>query len=293
MRQPEYRDWRGSLTVGLLIANAVVFLAECLASPQPGRFVPGGFALYPYLALSLEGLKHGYAWQLLTYQFMHANVWHILLNSWAIYVFGRDVEQALGWKKFLTLYLASGVLGGIFQVLVAWVWPGLFGGPVVGASAAGFGLVAAFAALYPDRELTLLLFFVLPVHLRARTLLILSGVLAIAGIVFPSDNVANAAHLGGMVMGFVFVRQFVQRRFGQWNFPIRRRAPREFVAAGTGKKKFWRSAANQPDEDLSAEEFLQREVDPILDKISAHGLQSLTERERKILEKARSKIERR
>jgi membrane associated rhomboid family serine protease len=238
-------------------------------------------------------LAQGYIWQLLTYQFMHANLWHILLNSWAIFVFGREIEAALGWKKFLTLYLSSGVLGGIFQMLAAMAWPEHFGGAVVGASAAGFGLIAAFAALFPDRELTLLLFFVIPLRLSARTLLILSAVLAVAGVVFPTDNIANAAHLGGMVMGFIFVRQFIQGRWWQWKFPVRRSAPREFVTARVGRGKFWRSAAGPASEDLSAEEFLQKEVDPILDKISAHGIQSLTAREREILEKARTKMAKR
>ena len=154
-------------------------------------------------------------------------------------------------------------------------------------------MIAAFAALFPDRELTLLLFFVIPLRLSARTLLILSAVLAVAGVVFPTDNIANAAHLGGMVMGFIFVRQFIQGRWWQWKFPVRRSAPREFVTARVGRGKFWRSAAGPASEDLSAEEFLQKEVDPILDKISAHGIQSLTAREREILEKARTKMAKR
>jgi membrane associated rhomboid family serine protease len=293
MRQPEFRDRRVSLTVALLIANAVVFLVECLLSPQPGDLTPANPFFYKYFALSVQGLQHFYVWQLLTYQFMHAKLWHILINSWVIYVFGRELEEILGWKKFLALYLSSGVIGGIFQVLAALAWPEHFGGAVVGASACGFGLVAAFAALFPDRELTMLLFFIIPIRLLAKTLLILSAVLAVAGIVFPSGNIANAAHLGGMAMGFFFVRQIIQGRWWQWRFPVRRAAPREFVTARAGKGKFWRSAANPTTEELSAEEFLQREVDPILDKISAHGIQSLTPHERDVLEKARAKMAKR
>jgi membrane associated rhomboid family serine protease len=273
MRQPEFRESRISLTVAILILNAVVFLVQMAASSS----AQGQAIQDHYFALSLAGLAQGY----------------ILLNSWAIFVFGREIEAALGWKKFLTLYLSSGVLGGIFQMLAAMAWPEHFGGAVVGASAAGFGLIAAFAALFPDRELTLLLFFVIPLRLSARTLLILSAVLAVAGVVFPTDNIANAAHLGGMVMGFIFVRQFIQGRWWQWKFPVRRSAPREFVTARVGRGKFWRSAAGPASEDLSAEEFLQKEVDPILDKISAHGIQSLTAREREILEKARTKMAKR
>ena len=221
---------------------------------------------------------------------MHAGLLHILANCWAIYVFGRAIEETLGWKKFLILYLSSGVVGGICQVLAGWLWPGLFGGPVVGASAGVFGLVAAYAVLFPERELLLLLFFVLPIRLSAKMLLLLSAVLALAGIIFPISHIANAAHLGGMLTGVIFIRQFVQGRGWQWEFPSRRAAPRELVSTRARKGSFWRSASDQPDEDLSTDEFVKSEVDPILDKISRHGIQSLTARERQILEKARERM---
>ena len=122
-------------------------------------------------------------------------------------------------------------------------------------------------------------------------LLILSAVLALFGIIFPAGNVANAAHLGGMLAGVVFIRQFIQHRWWQWELPARRAAPRELVNIGVAK---WQTGSrpNRESDDLPAEEFLSREVDPILDKISAHGIQSLTERERQILEAARKKMER-
>jgi hypothetical protein len=214
-------------------------------------------------------------------------VWHILINSWAIYLFGREIEEALGHKKFLVLFLAAGAVGGIFQVLAAMLWPGLFGGPVVGASAGGFGLMAAYAVLFPERELTLLF---PPVTFHAKTLLILSAVLAVAGIVFPVDHVANAAHLGGMLTGVVFIRQFSQGRWMPSGFSSGGAAPGEFITGWVGKSSLWRSAPDKPDEDLSTDEFVKSEVDPILDKISRHGIQSLTERERKILEQARNRM---
>jgi hypothetical protein len=162
----------------------------------------------------------------------------------------------------------------------------LFGGEVVGASACAFGLVAAFAAFFPDRELTMLVFFVIPVLMRAKTLLIFSAVLAVAGVVFSESifggHVANAAHLGGMAMGFFFVRIILQghwpRWLGTWRAP-EKAAPR-------------RPLAEWP-EGKSTDEFVANEVDPILEKISAHGLQSLTAREREILEKAREKMAKR
>jgi membrane associated rhomboid family serine protease len=285
MRQPDYGS-RAPLTVALIIVNAIVFLFELLVSGNSHSL----FIEDQYFALSGEGLKNGFVWQLLTFQFMHAGLLHILANCWAIYVFGRAIEETLGSKKFLILYLSSGVVGGICQVLAGWLWPGLFGGPVVGASAGVFGLVAAFAVLFPERELMLLLFFVLPIRLSAKMLLMLSAVLALAGIIFPISHIANAAHLGGMLTGVVFIRLFIQGRWGQWDFTSRRAVPRELVSTRAGKGSFWRSAASPPDEDLSTDEFVKSEVDPILDKISRQGIQSLTAREREILEIARGRM---
>jgi hypothetical protein len=88
----------------------------------------------------------------------------------------------------------------------------------------------------------------------------------------------------------VFIRQFIQGRGWQWESPSRRAAPRERVSTRAGKGSFWRSAASPPDEDLSTDEFVKSEVDPILDKISRQGIQSLTAREREILEKARERM---
>jgi membrane associated rhomboid family serine protease len=289
MREPVYHDRplvpRMSFTIWLLVVNAAVFLVECAVYGYPLR-IPFG----DYFALSVEGLRHGYVWQLLTFQFMHAGLLHILLNCWVIYVFGRVIEETLGWKKFLTLFLTSGVIGGLFQMLAAVLWPEYFGGPVVGASAGAFGLVAAFAMLFPDRELTLLLFFVLPLRLTAKMLLILSAVVAGAGIIFPMNHIANAAHLGGMLTGLIFVRLLVQTPRLPWRFGARGAAARKFVSVRAAKSGSWHSSAGEPGEEQTTDEFVKSEVDPILDKISAQGIQSLTERERKVLEKARARM---
>ena len=301
MRQPvHYRPYL-SLTVALLVANAIVFLVECILSSNPLRLVPDNPFIYNYFALSLEGLEHGFVWQLLTYQFMHSGLLHILLNCWAIYVFGRAMEETLGPGKFLILYFSSGILGGLVEMLGALVWPSHFGTAVVGASAAALGLVAAFATLYPEQQLTLLLFFVLPVTLRAKYLLWGTALVSAFCILFPDSwlaalmggNIAHAAHLGGMLMGFVFARLFIQGRWSRspWGAPSSRPAARrEFAVTRSGKGRFWHSTAGESDEELPTDEFVKSEVDPILDKISAHGIQSLTARERETLEKARSKM---
>jgi membrane associated rhomboid family serine protease len=287
MRQPAYLERRISFTIALLIANALVFLAQLLVAQM---FLRGTQIEVHYFALSLAGLKSGYLWQLVTFQFMHAGWLHLIFNSVAIFFFGRPVETALGRGRFLAIYFSSGILGGVVQMLFALMFQS-FDAPVVGASAGAYGLVAAFAVLHWMERFTLLFYFI-PVTLRGRTLL--WGTLALAGIGLAdrTSGVANAAHLGGILTGFFYVRQIVQGRWPRWEFPARRREPREFAAASKVKNKLQSSTASGSREDFSTDEFLKNEVDPILEKISAQGIQSLTARERQILETAREKINR-
>ena len=200
MREPDYgqQRWRQQFrlrwtwTTALIASYVVVLVIQQIAVAvfdQPEHQPVASF-ITQYLALSKEGLTSGYAWQLFTYQFLHAGWMHLIFNSWAIFIFGNELEMLLGGRRFLTLMFSSGIVGGVFQVLAAVAYPPWFGGPVVGASAGAFGLVAAFAMLFPERELTMLVFFVIPVHLRAKMLLVLSAVIAIGGSFFPADHVA-------------------------------------------------------------------------------------------------------
>jgi membrane associated rhomboid family serine protease len=286
MRQPVYNEPRISFTIALLIVNAIAFLFQLFAQSQ---FIHGAEIEEKYFALSLGGLEHGFVWQLLTFQFMHANWLHLIFNSLAIFFFGRPVETVLGRSRFLTLYLSSGIIGGAVQMLFALCLPNFFGGAVVGASAGGMGIIAAFAVMNWSEKFTLLIYFVLPIKMTGKILFWGSIVFTIIYGLIPNSGVANAAHLGGILTGFFFARRMFHGNWPQLEIPSRRE-PREVAAESAGKYSFWRPAANKPDEELSADEFLQREVDPILEKISARGIQSLTTREREILEKARAKM---
>ena len=290
MRRPVGPFW--SATTALLVANVAVFVVQMFLD----KFT--GFPLYKYFALSLDGMRHGYAWQLVTFQFLHAGPLHLIFNGIGLFFFGRELEEALGRKSFLTLYFSSGIMGGLTQVgLAALVphismaqWTHQFSGDTVGASAGVFGLIAAFAMLAPNREIILMLFLVIPLPVRAWYFLVASAAVALIGLLHPADNVANAAHLGGMIGGILFIRYAVN-----WQWPEFRRAPapqpRRMVKVHPGSSALWGPSPGRHDaEELPAEEFLSREVDPILDKISAHGIQSLTERERRILESARQKM---
>ena len=279
MRRPSFRPQQSAMVM-LILANVAAFIAQNFIPPQILRYLP----------LSIQGLQQGYLWQLLSFQFLHAGIWHLLGNCLALFWFGRSVEEALGRKSFVSLYFVGGVIGGLVQVLSMLLFHE--NGYVLGASAGAFGVTAAYAILFPDS--VLLLFFFIP--MPAKFLLILEAGISIGGIARLSmfdPSIAHAAHLGGMITGIIFVRYAVhwRLRWPQLKRPGRR--PLRPLVKVHSQKPAWAQTRPDASEDLPAEEFLSKEVDPILDKISAHGIQSLTERERRILEKARAKMAKR
>ena len=278
--------WSGwSVTVAILAINIVVFFAEY----SDGR--RSHLLFQEYGSLSLEGIMRGFVWQLLTYQFMHANMTHLVLNSVGLFFFGRPLEYMLGRKTFLKLYLWSGVAGGVFQLCLAYLSP-KFGGPMVGASAGISGLVAAFALLNPSA--TIYLFFFVP--LRAKYFLPLIIALSAVLIYFDrGSGIAHGAHLGGTLFGVVYLRWLNITDFfgGLWQRLLGSRRSKPIVKVRFPSGGSWENDIGaRPDEPVSGD-FISKEIDPILEKISAHGIHSLTERERKILEAARARMEKR
>jgi hypothetical protein len=148
--------------------------------------------------------------------------------------------------------------------------------------------VAAFAVISWTEPFTLILYFI-PVTMTGRTLFWVSVGLAVVGILNVNSHIANAAHLGGVLAGFIYARQVLHGRWPQWQLFARRERPRQAVVTRSRENKFWRANPIENDE-VSTDSFLQQEVDPILEKISAQGIQSLTTRERDILEAARKKM---
>lgn len=290
----EYRPaW--PMTTILLILVFVCFVVQRIAEG-----VWGVDWVDPLFALSTQGLREGRVYQLITFQFMHAGWMHLLGNMIVLYFFGRAMEETLGRWGVLRLYLLSGTVGGLMQIALAFAFPAYFAGGVVGASAGGFGLIAAFATRAPNQPITMFL-YIFPVTFQARVLLFIEASLALLGLLGPlirftafTGNIAHAAHLGGMLTGIFYIRWAgsVPRPFEFWR-PFARRNPppkRELVSAAP--RRAWRSAG-KPVEDLPPAEFISREVDPILEKISAQGIHSLTERERQVLEAARNKMAKR
>ena len=256
----------------------------------------GGFNAIAHLGLTVEGIGTGKVWQLFTFQFLHSAPWpwHVLFNCLGLYFFGRPVEQTLGSKRFVWLYFLSGIAGGLLQVVTTMVLPNHQDIPVVGASAGVCGMVAIFCSLHPMQELTAWIYF-FPVTIRARYFLIFLGALSLFGTLVPFDFVAHAAHLGGILLGMGYVRwgERVLEKISSWRPLQARQRKQELVRAASVRGRSWRSGGSRNESEAAPEEFISKEVDPILDKISAHGIQSLTERERKILEAAQKKISKR
>lgn len=237
-----------------------------------------GNAFTSLFSLSRAGLQRGYFWQPITYMFLHSGLWHIFLNMLGLLFFGPDTERTVGTRRFMILYLASGLIGGL-----GWVWlSGHQGGYCIGASGAVFGVLGTFAALFPDRPVTLLLFFVMPITMKARTLAIALGAFNLLSIMAPG-NIAYAAHVAGGIVGYAYGALFYRHGFPvtpNWN-------PRQWF-----KDLRWRwyrrrfkvlSSLEHDDPDRTP---TPDEINAILDKVSKSGIQSLSKRERDILDRA-------
>ena len=281
MREGSF-DSRRSVTLIVLLSLVALFVIHYVIYQYTAlRY---SFPFEEYFALSHKGISRGWLWQLFTFQFLHdgPSPWHLLGNCVTLWFFGRAVEETLGSKGFLKVFFISGLLGALVQLLVTLVMPRP--AYVLGASAGVLGLLATYAIMFPEREVYV---WFLPV--KAKYLLWFFAAISIWGVLVPYGRMAHAAHLGGMLGGFAYLRwgTIAERLF------VRRKArprPRELMKVHLPKSGPWQKG--EP-EDVPPGEFISREVDPILDKISAHGIQSLTPRERKILEAARAKMERR
>lgn len=267
-------------SVILMIVLVVCYALQCINDVYLKTEAEG------WLAMTADGLRRGYVWQLLTFQFLHLNFWHLLCNVLGLWFFGRWVEFALGKKRFLVSYLMAGIAGGLLQGALMLAFPGHFFPVMFGASAGVSGLFAVFAWLESDSEVRWN--FILPI--KAQTLFwAYVGVEAFfTAVPTPREGgIAHAAHLGGLLFGMKFVRWGWHRDYVPlpWEKWFARKPGKAKQAASLVGFELRRPAKD--DEPLS-DDFISKEVDPILDKISAHGIHSLTDRERKILEKARA-----
>jgi len=253
----------------LIVANAVVLLLLTALLP----------ALVPSLVFVPDlqsALRH--PWTFASYMFVHAGLMHLAFNMLILYSLGARVEERMGSRSFILFYLYCGLGGALFSLGLAALQPGA----VAGASAAVLGVAVAYAMFWPDAELMI---FPLPWPIRARTLVIALLVFDLAlGLLTPGDGVAHIAHLGGAAFGFLFFR--FQRLAG----PPRMTRPRvveRAVMAQSISREAERADTPAPSPRRRAEaepDSVTIETDRLLDKISGHGIASLTPAERKFLD---------
>jgi membrane associated rhomboid family serine protease len=180
----------------IIIANVVLFIIT--------TFVGGGAFEY-FGLIPARVIEHGWLWQPATYMFLHAGVWHILFNMLGVWMFGVNLEQRWGTRFFLKYYAVCG-LGGAATLLLISLLPfsataPAYGAVTVGASGALFGLLLAYAIYWPERPIMLLLVFV-----PARIFVMIYGGIALLNTFQQSRGIADAAHLGGLIFGYLYLR---------------------------------------------------------------------------------------
>lgn len=199
-RGPASRSAIPNVIFALLVANGIIFALQQM-SP---RFMTINFALWP----ATHPQSPFMPWQLLTYGFLHGNLTHIAFNMFGLWMFGQDLERLWGPKRFLNYFLVCVVGAGIIQLLVAGFQGGLY--PTVGASGGLFGLLLAYGLTFPNRIVVPLF---PPIPMRAITFVIVFGLLELyLGVSGNAPGIANFAHVGGMLVGFLVLRFWGRRR---------------------------------------------------------------------------------
>jgi membrane associated rhomboid family serine protease len=207
----------GRMTPGikmLIIANVSIFILQVLASKIGDSGIEWIFGLTPARVFGQV-----WVWQLVTYMFLHATTWlgHLLLNMLMLWMFGTELERLWGTRVFLKYYFVCGIGAGITTCLI------FRNSTTIGASGAIFGVMLAYALVYPNRQI--LLWFIFPMRALSFVLLCV-GIELFSLLGLQQDGVAHFAHLGGMLFGYLYLkrawrlREFVNEF--RWKFRRRR-----------------------------------------------------------------------
>jgi len=179
-------------TKNIIIITSGVFVAQMLI----GRIYP---IYIKYLALIPGLFWKGYIWQIFTYMFLHGGIWHLGFNMYALFLFGNDLEYYWGTREFYKYYFITGIGAGLIYSILRVHSPI----PVIGASGAIFGVLLAYGIYFPERRL---LIFPLFIPVKAIHLVFIFGAIEFFSIFLMRDNVAHLAHLGGLLVGYLYLR---------------------------------------------------------------------------------------
>ncbi|OQX78859.1 MAG: hypothetical protein B6D56_08200 [Candidatus Omnitrophica bacterium 4484_70.1] len=238
----------------LVIINVVVFILLHLFPRFPWL---GLLGMVPKYVLSKFML-----WQLFTYMFIHVGLWHLVVNMLMLIFFGPGIEEVLGRRLFLIYYFYTGIGAALCSFITAFNSPI----PVVGASGAIFGLLVAYAILFPDT--VLFLFFIFPMRIK-QAVFFLAAINLLGALSSPNSGIAYFAHLGGGLFGYLYFKNaWIRIHLSHCSW-------RELVSR-------WKRIRRRKEEIRKRN--LDEEVDRILDKVAQYGMESLTPRERKVLQ---------
>ncbi len=250
----------------LLIINAIVFGFTVLAGP---RFTLEWLAFRPDHALTRF-------WGVFTYMFVHGGFWHLFMNMLVLFFFGPPLESRWGGREFFRFYLIAGLGGAALSLLIAQ-------GPVVGASAAIYGVMLAFAMNWPNAPIYI--WGIFPV--KAKWLVGFFFLLSVFGTIDPAgSSTAHFAHLGGLVAAFIYMKADWRPRaaLGRMTRSRAGRAPRPLAIVPREVTRAREAEKEERPLETREESRLLDEVDRVLDKISAQGMSSLTREERALLD---------
>ncbi len=233
----------------LLVVTVIVFILQMI--PGVGGIIEMYGALVPPLIF-----KKLQIWRLAAYMFLHGNPWHLLFNMLALWMFGVEIEQMWGTKRFLIFYALGGIGAGLVSFLM---WHAV----IIGASGAVLALLTVYAFYFPHRRI--LMFFIFPVPVWVAVIIIGAISLVMSG---RSDGIAHLTHLGGIIVALIYLKYYNQAI-----------SYLTHIHARKAEKKMRQRAESKIQKDRYFEEV----IDPILKKISEQGMDSLTKEERKKL----------
>ena len=257
----------------LLIINIIVFVAQQFADLPTPEHRAG--MMTTWLGVTVDGAWQ--IWRYITFQFLHAGFWHIVMNMLGLYILGSPLEKSWGSRRFVTFYLTCGVVAGLAYVVIAAMFNEPSWMPIIGASGGVYGVILACAVFFP-RFIIIFLFF--PVPIRLAALIIFGGMIIIILRALGEHDfgaaMSDVAHLGGAVAAAVWI----------WVIPRLKGAGGVAGVARTGRAKInqgaWRRKQRRREEEAA-------QIDQILQKIKDHGIASLTRGEKKALQEATSR----
>ena len=255
----QYRfNMRRSLTPGiriLIISNVAIFVLGWIL-PELNKYMVIYGGLVPDLFT-----KHFFLWQPVSYMFLHGGFMHLFFNMFALWMFGTELERQWGTPFFLKYYFISGVGAGILSAVIQPASQI----PIIGASGAIYGLLLAFALMYPNR--VVYLNFLIPIKVK-YFVMIFAAIELFSSIGGGGDGVAHITHLSGMIFGYLYLYWFQQRQ---------KKGPRKKITFTWGNKtKDYSKKAPRSDEKLNEEQELEK----LLNKVRLNGYASLKEEEK-------------